>query len=145
MQDSESKEVVVHMGCHGIGVSRLLGAIIEVYHDDDGIKWPASVAPFHVGLINLRSNDDACVKASEALYKELQSFGIEVLYDDSVQRGGAKFASMDLIGLPWQVVIGPKGLEKGVVEVKSRETDEKQEVAKDTLVDFLKSQLAEVL
>lgn len=145
IQDKDGKEVVVQMGCHGIGVSRLLGAIIEAYHDENGIKWPASVAPFHVGLINLRTGDETCDAASEKLYKELSAAGIEVLFDDTDQRGGAKFASMDLIGLPWQVVVGPKGIEKGVVEVKCRATDEKQEIALESIGSFLKEQLAQVL
>lgn len=145
IQNAVGEEVPVYMGSHGIGVSRLLGAIIEVHHDENGIKWPEAVAPFHVGLINLRKGDDACDTASDALYTSLQEAGVEVLYDDTDQRGGAKFASMDLIGLPWQVVVGPKGVEKGIVEVKSRHSDEKQEIEMGALAAFLQQQLKQVL
>jgi prolyl-tRNA synthetase len=119
----------VEMGTYGIGVSRLLGAIIEASHDDNGIIWPESVAPFKVGIINLRAGDAKCDALCESLYSSLQGKGIDVLYDDTDERAGAKFASMDLIGLPWQVIIGPKGAEKGVVELKNRKTGEKQEVS----------------
>ena len=91
--------------------------------------WPESVAPFHVGLINMRAGDEACDKACDDLYAQLEAAGIDTLYDDTDDRAGAKFARMDLIGLPWQLVIGPKGLEKGVVEVKNRKTGEKVELS----------------
>ncbi len=122
-------EVPAMMGCHGIGVSRLVGAIIEANHDDAGIIWPESVAPFKVGLINLRSDDAACASFCDDLYAQLQQADIEVLYDDTDQRGGAKFASMDLIGLPWQMIVGPRGAAEGKVELKSRRTGEKQELS----------------
>lgn len=121
-------EITPEMGCYGIGVSRLVGAIIEASHDANGIIWPESVAPFHVGLINLRSGDAACDKASEDAYAQLEQAGFKTLYDDTDKRGGEKFAGMDLIGLPWQIVIGPKGVEKGVVEMKNRKSGEKSEV-----------------
>jgi prolyl-tRNA synthetase len=117
------------MGSYGIGVSRLIGAIIEASHDDAGIVWPESVAPFRVGLINMRVDDPACTEACEALYRTLGSAGVETLYDDRDERGGAKFATMDLIGLPWQLIIGPRGLEKGVVELKRRATGEREELS----------------
>ena len=107
-------------GSYGIGVSRLVGAIIEASHDDNGIIWPESVAPFKVGLINMRADDGNCASAADEIYGKLQQAGVETLYDDRDERGGAKFATMDLIGLPWQLVVGPKGLEKGVVELKRR-------------------------
>ncbi|WP_294392684.1 proline--tRNA ligase [uncultured Sphingomonas sp.] len=129
IQGQDGGEVVPHMGSYGIGVSRLMGAIIEASHDDKGIVWPDAVAPYAVGLINMRADDAACTAAADALYKELQAAGVEVLYDDRDERGGAKFATMDLIGLPWQIVIGPKGLEKGVVELKRRATGEREELA----------------
>ncbi len=128
VQGADGKMVDVQMGSYGIGVSRLIGAIIEASHDAQGIVWPDSVAPHHVGLINMRSNDAACVAACDAAYASLTKAGIDTLYDDSDDSGGAKFARMDLIGLPWQIVIGPKGLEKGVVEVKHRKTGEKSEM-----------------
>ncbi|WP_308909650.1 proline--tRNA ligase [Pseudokordiimonas caeni] len=129
VQGPDGELVNVEMGSYGIGVSRLIGAIIEAFHDDNGIIWPESVAPFKVGLINLRSGDAACDGACEQLYKDLGAAGVEVLYDDRDERAGAKFANMDLIGLPWQVTVGPRGLEKGMVELKNRATGEKTEVA----------------
>ena len=122
-------EITAEMGSYGIGVSRLVGGIIEASHDDDGIIWPESVAPFKVGLINLKVGDDECDKACEDLYRQLQDAGIEVLLDDRDARAGAKFADMDLIGLPWQVVIGPKAVEAGVVEFKNRAGGDRQEIS----------------
>ena len=120
------------MGSYGIGVSRLVGGIIEASHDDNGIIWPESVAPFKVGLINLKAGDDACDKACEDLYRQLLDAGIEVLLDDRDARAGAKFADMDLIGLPWQLVVGPRGLKDGIVEIKHRGTGERQEVSAES-------------
>jgi prolyl-tRNA synthetase len=111
----------VHMGSYGIGPSRLVAAIIEASHDDAGIKWPEAVAPFHVAVLNLKQGDNATDAASERLYGELTARGVEVLYHDLDDRPGAKFAAMDLIGIPWQVVVGPKGLSEGKVELKRRE------------------------
>jgi prolyl-tRNA synthetase len=122
-------DTVMEMGCYGVGVSRLVGAIIEASHDDAGIIWPASVAPFQVGLINLRVGDAKCDATCQDIYNTLSGKGIDVLYDDTDERAGAKFASMDLIGLPWQLVVGPKGAEKGVVELKNRKSGEKVELS----------------
>ncbi len=121
----DGKDRPVEMGSYGVGVSRLVGALIEASHDEAGIIWPDAVAPFGVGLINLRSGDPACDGACEDAYARLTAAGLEPLYDDTPERGGAKFATMDLIGLPWQMVIGPKGVESGVVELKRRATGEK--------------------
>ena len=118
--DENGGEVFVEMGSYGIGVSRLAGAIIEACHDDKGIVWPAPVAPFKVGLINLRSGDAACDAMAGDLYAKCRKAGIEVLYDDRDERAGVKFASMDLIGLPWQVAVGPRGAAAGKVELKAR-------------------------
>jgi prolyl-tRNA synthetase len=123
------EQVPVEMGSYGIGVSRLVGAIIEAYHDDRGIKWPEAVAPFKVGLINLKAGDSNCDKVCEDIYRTLSEQGVEILYDDRDERAGVKFADVDLIGLPWQLVVGPKGLAAGVVELKSRATGEKQELS----------------
>ncbi|WP_273186914.1 proline--tRNA ligase [Hyphomonas adhaerens] len=128
VQGPDGQMVPVQMGSYGIGVSRLVGGIIEAGHDDNGIVWPEGVAPFHVGLINMRVGDEGCDKACGDLYDQLEAAGIETLYDETDDRAGAKFARMDLIGLPWQLVIGPKGLEKGIVEVKNRKTGEKVEL-----------------
>jgi len=112
-------------------VSRLLGAIIEASHDDAGIVWPDAVAPFDVGLVNLRSGDATCDAACEALYSRLQAAGKDVLYADTAESAGAKFATMDLIGLPWQLIAGPRGLAAGKVELKRRKTGERVEMSAD--------------
>lgn len=127
-------DAVPHMGSYGIGVSRLMGAIIEASHDEAGVIWPDAVAPFAVGLINMRADDAACAAAADDLYARLGAAGVETLYDDRDERGGAKFATMDLIGLPWQIVVGPKGLGNGVVEVKRRATGEKIELSVEDAV-----------
>ncbi|MEP4033270.1 proline--tRNA ligase [Roseibium polysiphoniae] len=137
----DGKDVPVHMGSYGVGVSRLLGAIIEASHDDDGIIWPASVAPFHVGVVNLKPGDDLTDGACEDLYAKLEAAGIEVLYDDTDQRAGAKFASMDLIGLPFQVVGGPRGLKDGLFEVKDRRSGEKEMLSPEATFNKLKAAL----
>ena len=125
---ADGSEVPVEMGSYGIGVSRLVGAIIEASHDDAGIVWPESVAPFKVGLLNLKMDDRACASICEDLYARFREAGIEVLYDDTDERAGAKFATMDLIGLPWQVVVGPRGAAKGMVEVKARVTGRREDM-----------------
>jgi prolyl-tRNA synthetase len=126
--NSEGENVPVHMGSHGIGVSRLVGAIIEASHDDKGIIWPESVTPFKVGIVNLKQGDEQADGACEALYKELTALGLEPLYDDREERAGGKFATMDLIGLPWRITVGPRGLKNGVVELTSRKTGVSQEL-----------------
>jgi prolyl-tRNA synthetase len=128
--------ITPEMGCYGIGVSRLVGAIIEASHDDNGIIWPEAVAPFKVGIINLRVGDAKCDALCEQLYGTLSS----ALYDDTDDRAGAKFASMDLIGLPWQITVGPKGAEKGVVELKNRKSGEKVELSVEAALSKLMGQ-----
>src|SRR5207237_1524520 len=110
----------IHGGSYGVGGSRLVGAIIEAFHDEAGIKWPAAVAPFKVMLLNLKQGAGDTDAACERLYRELTAKGVDVLYDDRDQRPGAKFATADLIGVPWQILIGPKGLAEGKVEIKRR-------------------------
>jgi len=139
----DGAERPVHMGSYGVGVSRLLGAIIEASHDDAGIIWPASVAPFHVGLINLKPGDANTDAACTKLYGELEAAGIEVLYDDTDNRPGAKFATMDLIGLPWQLVVGPRGLEKNEVELKQRAGGEREAMSPEAAVNKLVAALKE--
>jgi len=129
--------VPVEMGSYGIGVSRLMGAIIEASHDDNGIIWPDSVAPFNVGLVNLKVGDADTDRVCQELYYKLRANGLEVLYDDRDERPGVKFADMDLIGLPWQLVVGPRGLKSGVVELKRRSTGEKQEMSVDSALEKL--------
>ena len=125
------------MGSYGIGVSRLVGAIIEASHDDDGIIWPEAVAPFKVGLINLKVGDAACDAACAALYAQLRDAGCEVLYDDRDGRAGVKFATMDLIGLPWQLVVGPRGAKAGTVELKRRDGGAREELSAETALTRL--------
>jgi prolyl-tRNA synthetase len=127
----EGKPVTVEMGSYGIGVSRLVGAVIEASHDDAGIVWPDSVAPFKVGLINLKADDPQVTAACERIYDGLSRGGVRVLYDDRDLRPGPKFADMDLIGLPWQVAIGPRGLAAGKAEIKSRRSGAREELAID--------------
>jgi prolyl-tRNA synthetase len=110
----------IHGGSYGVGVSRLVAAIIEAFHDEAGIKWPEAVAPFKVAILNLKQGGADTDAACERLYRELTDQGVEVLYDDLEQRPGAKFATADLIGIPWQILVGPKGLAQGKVEVKKR-------------------------
>jgi prolyl-tRNA synthetase len=131
----DGKDVPVEMGSYGIGVSRLLGAIIEASHDDKGIIWPEPVAPFDIALINLKTGDAKTDAACADLYAKLETAGKEVLYDDRDERPGAKFATAELIGIPWQVVIGPRGLEKGIVEVKNRKTGVKEELSAEEVVN----------
>ncbi|MBS0298280.1 MAG: proline--tRNA ligase [Proteobacteria bacterium] len=130
-------EKPVHMGSYGVGVSRLIGAIIEASHDDNGIIWPDSVAPFDVQLINLKTGDAACDSACQGAYEALTKAGKAVLYDDTDDRPGAKFATADLIGTPWQLVIGPKGLAAGEVELKRRATGEKTSQSLDAALNRL--------
>jgi len=132
--NDKGERVPVHMGSHGIGVSRLLGAIIEASHDDKGIIWPEGVTPFPVGIVNLKQGDGAADVACDSLYAALAAQGLEALYDDRNERAGAKFATMDLIGLPWRITVGPRGLEKGVVELTSRRTGESEELSPEAVV-----------
>ena len=117
---ADGADVPVHGGSYGVGVSRLVGAIIEACHDDAGIKWPEAVAPFRVVILNLKQGSEDTDAACEKLYRELAAKGVDVLYDDTDQRAGAKFAAADLIGIPWQILVGPKGLAEGKVEIKRR-------------------------
>jgi prolyl-tRNA synthetase len=116
-------------------VSRLVGGIIEASHDDQGIIWPEPVAPFKVGLVNLKVGDADTDAACLNVYRELEAKGIEVLYDDKDDRPGAKFAAMDLIGLPWQILMGPRGLKEGTAEIKNRKTGARENVALDRIAE----------
>ena len=129
VQGPDGKPTPVHMGSHDIGVSRLLGAIIEASHDDKGIIWPEGVTPFHVGIVNLKQGDEEADAACQALYDSITALGLEPLYDDRNERAGGKFATMDLIGLPWRITVGPRGLKNGVVELTSRRSGESEELA----------------
>jgi len=133
----DGASVPLEMGSYGIGVSRLVGALIEANHDDAGIIWPEPVAPFRVGLINLRPADARCRSGADDLYTGLREAGIEVLYDDRDESPGAKFATMDLIGLPDQVVVGPRGIAAGTVEWKHRRSSERLDVSPETVIQRL--------
>lgn len=137
VQTADGSKVPVHMGSHGIGVSRLLGAIIEASHDDNGIIWPEGVTPFHAGIINLKQGDAEADAACEALYSGMTALGLEPLYDDRNERAGGKFARMDLIGLPWRITVGPRGLKNGVVELTSRRTGESVEMPPEQALEKL--------
>ena len=135
----DGQEREVHMGSYGIGPSRLIAAIIEASHDENGIVWPEAVAPFDVAILNLKAGDSATDAASERLYRELGVAGRDVLYDDRDERPGGKFATADLIGIPWQVLIGPKGIAEGKVELKSRATGERELLSLEDVVSRLTS------
>jgi len=122
----DGHERPVHMGSYGVGVSRLVGAIIEASHDEAGIIWPDSVAPFGAAVVNLRVGEAAVDAVAEQAYRALAAAGKEPLLDDRDERPGAKFASLDLVGVPWQLIVGPKGVAEGVVEIKRRATGERQ-------------------
>jgi len=129
----------VHMGSYGIGPSRLVAAIIEASHDDAGIVWPEAVAPFDVAVLNLKVGDSGTDAACERLYRELGASGRDVLYDDRDERPGAKFATADLIGVPWQILVGPKGLAEGKVELKRRAGGERELLSVDDVLARLKA------
>lgn len=136
IMNQDGKPTTPEMGSYGIGVSRLVGAIIEANHDENGIMWPQSVAPFHVGLINVKSKDEALTKIADTIYQDLLAKNVEVLYDDTDERAGAKFANMDLIGLPWQIIVGSKAVD-GIVEIKNRRTNERFEKPISQIIEFL--------
>ncbi len=137
VMNAEGKEVIVHMGSYGVGVSRLVGGIIEASHDNDGIIWPKAVAPFGAGIINLKVGDEEADAVSEDLYRKLTAAGVDPLYDDKNDRGGVKFSRMDLIGLPYQITVGPRGLKDGVVEIKTRATGDRQTLSPDAAINFI--------
>ncbi|MEX0327909.1 MAG: proline--tRNA ligase [Ruegeria sp.] len=137
VQGPDGKPVPVHMGSHGIGVSRLVGAIIEASHDDKGIIWPEGVTPFHCGIVNLKQGDEEADAACDKIYGALTALGLEPLYDDRNERAGGKFATMDLIGLPWRITVGPRGLKNGVVELTCRRTGESEELSPEAAVTKL--------
>ncbi|PWR03711.1 proline--tRNA ligase [Meridianimarinicoccus roseus] len=138
--NEKQEQVPVHMGSHGIGVSRLVGAIIEASHDEKGIIWPEGVTPFHCGIVNLKQGDAEADAACEQLYAALTARGLEPLYDDRNERAGGKFATMDLIGLPWRITVGPRGLKNGVVELTGRRSGESIEMTPEAAV----SRIAEI-
>ena len=131
----DGREHPVHMGSYGIGPSRLVAAIIEASHDDRGIIWPEAIAPYDVGIINMKPGDEGCDQACARLYRSLTGNGLDVLYDDTDQRAGGKFATMDLIGLPHQIIVGPRGIAQGEVEVKTRADDRRENLSLDAAIN----------
>ena len=125
VSDAKGNNIPVYMGSYGIGISRLVSAIIEVYHDDKGILWPISIAPFQIGIINLGKNDEECLQASEKIYNELKENNFDIIYDDRDESVGKKYADMDLIGVPFQIIIGPRDLKRNNCELKDRKNDNK--------------------
>jgi prolyl-tRNA synthetase len=136
---ADGAEVAVHGGSYGVGVSRLVGAIIEACHDDAGIKWPEAVAPFRAAILNLKQGSSDTDSACEQLYRELTAKGVDILYDDTDQRAGAKFAAADLIGIPWQILVGPKGLAEGKLELKRRSDGTRENLSPAEVVARLTS------
>lgn len=137
VNDKDGNLTTLEMGSYGIGVSRVMAAVIEASHDENGIIWPESITPFDVALINLKSGDAICDATCDEIYAMLQSKGKDTLYDDRDVRAGNKFADMDLIGLPWQIIVGPRGAADGKVEIKNRKTGEKVELSKDKIFDVI--------
>ena len=130
----DGSSVYPEMGSYGIGVSRLVGGLIEAFHDENGIIWPESVAPFDAAVINLKSGDVECDAVCDNLYGKLNLAGLDVLYEDRDERPGTKFADMDLIGVPWQIVVGPRGVKNGVVELKSRASGKREETSSEAVL-----------
>jgi prolyl-tRNA synthetase len=131
---ADGKEFTLEMGSYGVGVSRLPAAIIEAHHDEAGCKWPIPVAPYHIGLINLKQGDGATDAFCARAYAEFGRAGVEVFYDDTTARPGEKFARMDLIGLPFQLIVGPRGLSEGKVEMKRRADGSREDLPLDAAI-----------
>ena len=129
------------MGSYGVGVSRLVGAVIEASHDEAGIIWPDSITPWFIGLVNMRHDDPACVAVADDLYAKLQTLGDIVLYDDRDERGGVKLGSMDVIGLPWQFIVGPKSVAQGMIETKNRRSGQRELIPVDRAVEVIAAML----
>ena len=140
VQNNKGKKTAVHMGSYGIGISRLVGAIIEAFHDDKGIKWPISVAPFHVSLINLMIDDKACTKMSNIMYEKISNSKLDVLYDDRDCSIGKKLSDNDLIGIPYQVIIGKRDLKDNIVQLKNRLNNETKKISPEEALNFLLEQ-----
>ena len=140
VQNNKGKKTAVHMGSYGIGISRLVGAIIEAFHDDKGIKWPMSVAPFHVSLINLMIDDKACAKMSNIMYEKISNSKLDVLYDDRDCSIGKKLFDNDLIGIPYQVIIGKRDLKDNIVQLKNRLNNETKKISPEEALNFLLEQ-----
>ena len=141
VRDASGGSMPLYGGCYGIGVSRLVGAIIEACHDEHGIVWPTSIAPYQVGLISIRQDHEKTKQTCENIYKTLQDKGISVLYDDRDDSAGSKFSSMDLIGLPWQIRVGPRSLENDCIQIKCRKSGDTQDISINSALNQLFEQL----
>ena len=140
--DENGKNSIMTMGCYGIGVSRVVAAAIEQNHDDKGIIWPDAIAPFHVAIVPMNLHKSAAVRSkAEELYAQLQQAGYDVLLDDRNERAGVMFADMELIGIPHRIVIGERGLDKGMLEYKGRRDTDNQDVPVDKAIDFLRDRI----
>ncbi len=137
VQNKNGELIHPHMGCYGIGISRLVGAIIEANHDDSGIIWPIEVAPFHCIILNLNVGNEDCDAVAVSIYSELSDIGLDILYDDTADTVGAKFARADLIGIPFQIVVGTKNVGKGLVEIKFREDGEMRALSKEDAMNSI--------
>ena len=144
VQNKKGEKVAVHMGSYGIGISRLVGAIIEAFHDEKGIKWPLSVAPFHVSIINLMTEDQNCRQVCDQIYEKLNNESLEVLYDDRFCSVGKKLSDNELIGIPFQVVIGKRDLKDNIVELKNRLTNDSKKMSPDEVTNFLFDNLSPI-
>jgi len=141
--NTDGKNSYVYMGSYGIGVSRLVATIIECFNDESGIIWPISVAPFKVNIINLKNSDQECYQKSLEIHDLFEKKGIEVIFDDRNESAGKKFSDSDLIGIPFQLIIGPRELKNGNVELKTRKTNEKEIISFDSAVDKIKNKILE--
>jgi prolyl-tRNA synthetase len=140
--DAEGKETPAEMGCYGIGVTRIVAAAIEQSHDKDGIVWPVPLSPYEVAVLDLQQDDQNVVATATRIYDELTAAGVEVLYDDRNERAGVKFKDADLIGLPFRIAVGKKGLAEGVVEVKRRNGTEVRKMKIDEVVLTVAAEVA---
>lgn len=137
IMNDEGKEIEVHMGSYGLGISRIVAAAIESSHDDNGIIWPQNIAPFDIAIINMKPEDALCTKYADNLYDKLSKKGYDVLLDDSSERAGIKFATMDLIGIPYQITIGPKDIAQNIVEIKQRSSSKKFRMSPEETLNFM--------
>ena len=143
MQDSKGNNIPVHMGSYGIGISRLVGAVIEAFHDDVGIKWPLNLAPFKVSIINLMVDNKNCNKVSEEIYQNLNILSDDILYDDRDCSIGKKLSDNDLIGTPYQIIIGKRDLENNLIEIKNRFKNKSQKISVSEVKNFISEKIIE--
>ena len=140
--DEDGAAQTVIMGSYGIGLERNIAAVVETHHDEKGIVWPVPVAPYSVAITVLRADDEDALQAGEDLYQQCLAAGIDTILDDRVERPGVKFADVELIGIPFRVTVGPRGLQNGVVEVQDRASGVNEEVPLDGVISHLNGLLA---